>query len=165
MTSAMSTFTPRNQLKSYIAHLTLQALSVNYVNKVREFLASYIKCSNEVTPESAREFLGRYSSHKPNTRARYTTYIKGFLHYLGIPFELKVKVPKQLPPFIRWEDIQRLKETIAAANTHKMRTVRNFVLIDTACKTGLRRSELADLLARHIDFNGCRLQVVMGILT
>ena len=43
-------------------------------------------------------FLARYADREPNTKPRYTTYWRGFLAYLGIPFTPKVKVRKRYRP-------------------------------------------------------------------
>ncbi len=53
MTSAMSALTPSKKLKSYLNHLTIQGLSVNYVNKVDELLASYIEVAIEISTGTA----------------------------------------------------------------------------------------------------------------
>ena len=85
MTSAMSTRIAMKQLKSYQNRLTLRGLSVNYVNKLSELLARYVEFTDLASSDTAEEFLLRYVDRKPNTRARYATYIRGFLEYLGIP--------------------------------------------------------------------------------
>ena len=112
--------------------------------------------------ETARSFLSRYFDRKPNTRARYTTYLRGYFAHLGIILDLRVKVPRSLPPLVPAEDIQRLIGSIARKQTHKKARLRDRVLVETAAKTGLRRSELANLRVRDIDFTDSRLKVVAG---
>jgi integrase/recombinase XerD len=140
----------------------LRGLSVNYVNKTSELLIRYVDSAPEISPESAKQFLARYADRKPNTKARYTTYLRGFLVYLGIPFTLKVKVPKALPAFVPDADVATLTEYLQNKRTHKETLFRDLVLVETACKTGLRRSELANLTVRNIDFAASRLKVVSG---
>ncbi|MFC1944119.1 tyrosine-type recombinase/integrase, partial [Chloroflexota bacterium] len=158
----MSTQTAVTKLDTYLSELTLQGLSVNYLSKIREFLLTYLSRFKTVSPETAKQLLASYADRKPNTRARYATYLRGFLNYVGMPFNLKVKVPKQLPPFVSLNDIEKLVETIKAKETHKVCLFRDLVLIETACKTGLRRSELANLRVRDINFDNRRLKVVSG---
>ena len=163
MTSAMSTGNdPSGQLAAYLDWLTVQGLSRYYVNRVREFLARYVASAPVVTPQTALAFLARFNERKPNTRARYATYLRGFLAYLELPFNIRVKVPKQLPPFVLAEDIDRLRACISAKRTHKASEFRDLVLLDTPAKTGLRRSELAHLKVGDIDFSASRLKVVGG---
>ena len=162
MTSAMSRNIAMKQLNSYQNRLTLRGLSVNYVNKLSELLARYVEFTDLASSDTAEEFLLRYVDRKPNTRARYATYIRGFLEYLGIPFDLKVKVPRLLPPFVSEDDIAKLREAVGNKRTHKSTQFRDLVLLETACKTGLRRSELANLRLRDIDLDNRRLMVVNG---
>ena len=56
------------------------------------------------------------------------------LPYAGIPFNLKVKVPRQLPPFIAAQDIETLRERLGDKRTHKATSFRDLVLLETACK-------------------------------
>jgi len=97
VTSAMSTQTGAQQLDSYLSHMGLRGLSEHYVNRVSEFLTRYIRHAPQVNPDSATSFLRTFLNRKPNTRARYATYLKGFLRHLGMTLDLKVKVPRQLP--------------------------------------------------------------------
>ena len=89
MTSAMSTQAGAQQLDSYLSHMGLRGLSKHYVNRVSEFLTRYIRYASQVSPESATSFLKTFLNRKPNTRARYATYLKGFLSYLGMTLDLK----------------------------------------------------------------------------
>jgi integrase len=162
LTSAMSTGTARLNLLNYLNELRTRGLSNTYINKVEELISTYLENTNEVSSESAKGFIGRYNHRKPNTRARYATYLRGFLNYLGIPFTLKVKVPKQLPPFVSSQDIEKLMDYIRNRKTHRYCCFRDLVLIETACKTGLRRTELANLRIKDIDFVNKRLKVIGG---
>ena len=90
--------------------------------------------ANTISAETAEAFFGRYVNRKPNTKARYATYLRGFFAYAGIPFNLKVKVPRQLPPFIAAQDIETLRERLGDKRTHKATSFRDLVLLETACK-------------------------------
>ena len=162
MMSSMSTMRGGQALREYLDDLTLRGLSVNYVNKVREFLEGYVDWASNVSIESAKLYLLRYSSRKPNTRARYTTNLRGFLNYLGIPFDIRVKVPRLLPTMVSDSDIAQMRACIESKRTHKATSYRDLVLLDTATLTGLRRSELANLRVRDINFAAPRLMVVGG---
>ncbi len=151
-----------SKLESYLTELGIRGLSVNYIGDVRELLSRYVSTVGEVSPETAIEFLSRYSDRSQNTKARYCTIIRGFLNFQGIPFDLRVKVPRQLPPFISQEEIDKLLDAIRAKRSHKGCLIRDLTLVETACKTGLRRTELANLRVRDIDFINNRLKVVKG---
>jgi len=47
-----------------------------------------------------------------NSRIRYAGYLKGFLNFLGIDFNISMKRPKLLPNIITEEHIEALKQTI-----------------------------------------------------
>jgi integrase/recombinase XerD len=88
--------------------------------------------------------------------------LKGFLEYVGLSFDISINRPKLLPEFVNTEDISKLRDTLKNHKTHKSSVFRDLVLVDTAIKTGLRRSELANLLVCHVDIGASRLIVVAG---
>ena len=57
----------------------------------------------------------------PRTRARYSTYLNGFVGYYGIQFYIRVKIPRSLPPYILKAEIRKLYQTIRDKETHKDR--------------------------------------------
>jgi len=142
--------------------MAMRGLSTNYISASRTFLSGYTKAVTVVNTQTALEYFSQFTDRKPNTRARYAGYLKGFLEYIGHRFDLIVKRPKLLPEMVHGADIEKLKETIRSHRTHKASIFRDLVLVDTAIKTGLRRSELANLRVKHIDFENRRLTVVGG---
>ena len=114
------------------------------------------------SPQSALAYLSEYAHLSQNSKARYAGYLKGFIKYLGYDFDLAVKRPHLLPQRVTDEEIRRLKEAIVNHKTHKSSVFRDLVLVETAIKTGMRRSELANLLVSHINFESNRLVVVAG---
>ena len=81
---------------------------------------------------------------------------------MGLNFDIPINRPKLLPEFVNTEDISKLRDTLRNHKIHKSSVFRDLVLVDTAIKTGLRRSELANLLVCHVDLNASRLIVVAG---
>ena len=126
------------------------------------FLKGFVNTYPDVSPESALRYLSRYTHLSQNSKARYAGYLKGFLKYLGHEFNLSVNRPHMLPQRVTDEDIQKLKEAVRNHQTHKSSVFRDLLLVDTAIKTGMRRSELANLLVGHISFDANRLVVVAG---
>lgn len=107
------------------------------------------------SPELAKGFLAQYVDRKPRTLYRYAQMVKAFMKWYGQPVEdLKVKIPRTLPPYTEDSDVEKLFRTIESKQTHKGCIVRDGLLVALALKTGMRRSELADLEAQdvHPDF-------------
>ena len=77
-------------------------------------------------------------------------------------FDISIKRPHLLPEHVYEKDIEKLKQTIANHMTHKDSIFRDLMIIETAIKTGMRRSELANLLVKHINFGSSSLTVVAG---
>ena len=115
-----------------------------------------------ITPDTAIEYLSRYSHITQNSRARYASYPKCFLRYLGHELDVKIKRPFLLPRRVYDNDINKLKETIKNHRTHKSSTRRDLLLVETAMNKGLRRAELANLAVGHINFEARRLLVLGG---
>lgn len=65
-----------------------------------------------------------------------------------------MKVPKSLPPYTTDSQVERLFSAIENKRSHKGCIVRDTLMAEVALKTGMRRSELANLEAKdiHPDF-------------
>jgi integrase len=68
--------------------------------------------------------------------------------------DFKVKVPKSMPPYTENSDVEKLFSAIQNKKTHKGCVTRDSLLVELALKTGMRRSELANLEPKdiHSDF-------------
>ena len=159
MTSAMYT---SKHLDLYLDSLNLKGLSQNYIFKIRQYLLPFVNTCEHLSPESAETHLSNSAHLKANTRARYATYLKGFLNYLGIPFDMKVKVPKTLPPYVEGSEIALIVDWIKSKKSHKQSIERDLILLETAKKTGMRRSELANLKVGDVNLDKSRIYVRGG---
>jgi integrase/recombinase XerD len=115
---------------------------------------SYLNGS-QPSPELAKGFLSQFSGNKRGTLARYAATIKSFMKWCGEPMDsFKVKVPKTLPPYTEDSDIEKLFTAVENKKNHKGSIVRDSLLLTIALKTGMRRSELANLEPKdiHADF-------------
>ena len=110
----------------------------------------------------AEAFLSKSAHLKPNSRARYATYLKGFLNYIDIPFEVKVKVPRTLPDYIEGSEIDQIVDWIKSKQSHKKSIGRDLTLLETAKRTGMRRSELGNLKVKDVALDKNRLYVRGG---
>jgi integrase/recombinase XerD len=110
---------------------------------------------NPPSPDLAKVFLSQFANRKPRTLYRYTQMIRGFVKWYGEPMDdFKVKVPKNMPPYTENSDIEKLFSAIQNKKTHKGCITRDSLLVELALKTGMRRSELANLEPKniHSDF-------------
>ena len=110
-------------LDEYLVSLRNRGLSDNYISKLSEYLGKFCdwvaNTLQTLSTKCAEKFLSKSVHLKPNSRARYATYLKGFLDYLNIPFDVKVKVPKTLPDYIESSDIDQIVEWIKSKQSHK----------------------------------------------
>jgi len=147
----------------YDAELILKGRSAKNLEMERQILTKFHSYLNDSkpSPELAKGFLSQYSNKKPRTRARYATIIKSFMKWRGQPMDdFKVKVPKTLPSYTEDSDIQKLFDAIEHKQTHKGCIVRDSLLVELGLKTGMRRSELANLEPK--DIHGDFLVVIGG---
>ena len=137
-------------------------MSQSYIEKVSQYLSGFVTTCHQLSQESALNYLAQSSHLKPNSRSRYATYLKGFLNYLDIPFDVKVKVPKTLPDYIEGSDIDQIVEWIKSKQSHKKSIDRDLTLLETARKTGMRRSELGNLKVQDVNLDKNRIYVRGG---
>jgi len=137
----------------YDSDLVLRLHSPKNLSDTRKFLARFKQCLGNYppSPELAKSFLAQYADRKPRTLYRYVQMLRMFMKWYGEPMDdLKVKVPKSLPPYTGDAQIEKLLHAIENKKTHKRNIVRDILLVELALKTGMRRGELANLEARHI---------------
>lgn len=96
-------------------------------------------------PALGKQFLSQFANRKTATLARYVAVLKPFFKWYGEELDMKVKLPRQLPPYIEEADINALIKAIETKATHKRLAHRDCLLIHLAVNTGLRRTELANL--------------------
>ena len=153
-------------LNEYLKRMQNQGMSEEHISKSAAYLGRYCDwlATNSATTnaESAEKYLSKSNHTKPNTRAKYATYLKAFLKYLDIPFDLTVKVPKPLPEYVEGSEIEKIVEWIKNRKTYRDTIDADLTLIETAMKTGMRRSEMGNLKVEDINLDKCRLYVRGG---
>ena len=80
------------------------------------------------TAEQAKAFLGQFASRKPATLARYVSVIREFMTWRGENLDVKVKIPKILPDYVKAGDIDKLVEAMRNKRSHKRSTSRDILL-------------------------------------
>ncbi|MFC2044824.1 tyrosine-type recombinase/integrase [Chloroflexota bacterium] len=140
--------------KLYDNDLVLRLHNVKNLSDTRKILARYNQYLNNFppSPELAKGFLAQYADRKPRTLYRYAQMIRVFMKWYGEPMEdFRIKVPKTLPPYTKDSEVERLLSAIGNKRSHKGCIVRDTLIVELAVKTGLRRSELANLEAKDIQ--------------
>ena len=126
---------------------------LNLLTRFKDFLGSY-----PPSPELAKGFLAQYTGLKPHTWYNYVGEMKRFMQWYGESLTLKAKLPKSLPTYHEDQDVEALLAVIKTKQTHKKMMPRDTLLVELDWRTGLRRTELANLEARdiHSDFLAVR---------
>jgi integrase/recombinase XerD len=136
------------KLKKELAPLT--------IDKYRQQLAFFCRWLGEREPSTQLGALFiaelRQEGYSKASIRSYYAAIRPFLHWLKIPFDLKLKRVKHLPTYHTKEEFDRLIEGIAQrhdtwANRNKERDI---LIVTTFAYTGLRRSELLSLTCQDI---------------
>ncbi|OGN96368.1 MAG: hypothetical protein A2Y89_00080 [Chloroflexi bacterium RBG_13_51_18] len=72
------------------------------------------------SPELAKNFLAQYSNRKAPTLYRYAQMIKNFMKWYGEPIDdVKIKVPKTLPPYTEDSNVEKVLAVIPKKRSHK----------------------------------------------
>jgi site-specific recombinase XerD len=123
------------------------------LDKFKDYLHDY-----PPSPELAKGFLARYVNTKPHTFYNYVGIVKSFMAWYGEELDLKVKIPRQLPPYTKMSDVDKVLAVIKSKHTHKRTIAQDTLLVELDLNSGLRRAELCNLEARdvHPDFVAVR---------
>jgi integrase len=148
----------------YDAQLILRYQTKDTLGEARRLMRHFREFLGEFspTPELATSFLAESGQLKNTTLHRYHAVIQGFMVWYGERLDFKIKVPEVLPDYVEDVDLEKLKAAMASKKTHKKVIGRNLLLIELACKTGLRRSELAALKVSDMNLERQFLVVKLG---
>jgi len=119
------------------------------LTRFKEYLSGY-----PPSVELGKGFLAQYADKAPRTLYRYVQMLRVFFKWYGEELDIKVRVPKTMPPYTEDSDIDKLFSAIENKKTHKGCIVRDSLLAALALKSGMRRGELAELAPKdiHPDF-------------
>ena len=153
----MRHMTNEELFRLYDNDLVLRLHNVKNLSDTRKILTKFSRYLNNFppSPELAKGFLAQYVERKPRTLYRYAQMLRVFMKWYGEPMsDFRIKIPKTLPPYTKDSEVERLLSAIGNKRSHKGCIVRDTLIVELAVKTGLRRSELANLEAKdiHPDF-------------
>ncbi|MBA7710234.1 Tyrosine recombinase XerC [subsurface metagenome] len=145
---------PNTELaRLYDSELVLKLHNAKNLRDTRNTLSRFMSYLGAYppSPELAKSYLAQYIGRKVRTLYRYTQMIRGFMKWYGEPIDdVKIKVPKTLPPYTEDSDIEKLLAAIPNKRSHKHCIERDQLMVLLAWRSGLRRAELANLLVREI---------------
>jgi len=145
---------PNEELvRIYDSELVLKLHNQKNLRDTRNILSRFINYLGAYppSPELAKGFLAQYADRKPRTLYRYTQMVRSFMKWYGEPIDdVKIKVPKTLPPYTEDSDIEKILALVSDKRGYKDRVERDRLLVILAWRTGLRRVELANLRPRDV---------------
>jgi integrase len=116
---------------------------------VRKFVIEFL-AGRKPSSALAKDFLSRYADRKSRTLYRYASMIRPFMKWYGEPIDdVRIKVPKSLPPFTEDSELDKLLDAMKSKKSLKKSIMRDVLLVEMDVKTGLRRSEIANLESRE----------------
>jgi integrase/recombinase XerD len=145
---------PNNELvRLYDSEIVLRLHNSKNLRDTRNMLARFMDYLGAYppSPELAKSFLAPYVDKKAATLYRYAQMIKAFMKWYGEPIDdVKIKVPKTLPPYTEDSNIEKLLVIIPQKRSHKSCIERDQLMVLLDWKSGLRRAELANLRVRDV---------------
>jgi integrase/recombinase XerD len=145
---------PNSELiRLYDSQLVLRLHNAKNLRDTRHILARFLSYLGAYppSPELAKSFLAQYVEKQPATLYRYAQMIKAFMKWYGEPIDdVKIKMPKTLPPYTEDSDIEKILAVIPKKRSHKGCIERDQLMVLLDWKSGLRRAELANLLVRDV---------------
>jgi integrase len=145
---------PNSELiRLYDSELVLRLHNPKNLRDTRNILSRFMDSLGAYppSPELAKNFLAQYSNRKAPTLYRYAQMIRSFMKWYGeLIDDVKIKVPKTLPPYTEDSDVEKVLAVIPKKRSHKSCIERDQLMVLLAWRSGLRRAELANLLVRDV---------------
>lgn len=152
----------------YHKHLFLCDLDLRTKARYWEVVNSYRKWLANRRPDAtnAQEFLAylRSKGYRPRSVLLYYHALRLFLGFRGIQFKVKLRKPRELPPYHSQEEIEKLitQAEVGLYHQKQWHKERNKAMILTFCYTGMREQELLNLKVSDINFERRLLFIRQG---
>ncbi len=153
---------------AYRKHLDICDLDPKTKARYLEIVNSFRKWLGKRRPDAttAQEYLAylRSQGYRPRSILLYYHALRLFLGFRGIQLNLKLRKPRELPPYHSHEEIEALiaQAEIGLYHQKPWHKERNKAMILTFCYTGVRKQELLNLRVSDIDFERRLLLVRQG---
>jgi integrase/recombinase XerD len=153
---------------AYRKHLDLCDLAPKTKARYWEVVNNYHKWLVHRRPDAttAQEYLAYLCSkgYRPRSILLYYHALRLFLSFRGIQLNLKLRKPRELPPYHSRAEIEKLiaQAEIGLYHQKLWQKQRNKAIILTFVSTGVRRSELRNLDASDINFEQRLIFVKQG---
>jgi integrase/recombinase XerD len=153
---------------AYRKHLDLCDLAPKTKARYWEVVNSFRKWLGKRRPDAgtAQEFLAhlRSKGYRPRSVLLYYHALRLFLSFRGIQLNLKLRKPRELPPYHSQEEIEALIDQAGIGLYHQKQwhKERNKAMILAFCYTGIRKQELLNLRVSDINFERRLLFVKQG---
>ena len=153
---------------AYRKHLFICDLDPKTKARYWEVVNSFRRWLNSRRPDAttAQEFLAylREKGYRPRSVLLYYHALRLFLGFRGIQFKIKLRKPRELPPYHSQTEIEALiaQAEIGLYHQKPWHKERNKAMILTFCYTGVRKQELLNLKVSDIDFERRLLFVRQG---
>ncbi len=137
----------------------------SYKNDLHNFLKVINKPINKINQQDIINFLNQDNHYKKSTTSHYITTINNFFHFLikeqlitTNPFQniKHPKIDKKLPKYLSIEEVEQLLDI----NLIKPMDYRNKAMLELIYATGMRVSELINLVLADIDLNNAIVKVM-----
>ena len=115
-------------LHRYDSELVLRLRAPRNLSDTRKLLGKFKTYLGEYPPSAqlAKSFLAQYADRKERTLYRYAQMLRMFMRWYGEPIDdVKIKIPKSLPPYTEQAEVDKLLEAIASKKTHKRTIARS----------------------------------------
>lgn len=113
--------------------------------------------AEQPSAETAKKFIAwlRDNGYRARSVILYYHALKVFHDFIGQPFRLKLRKERTLPPYYDCGDVESLisQARKGLRGQKEWQKKRNEALILTLAYTGMRKSELLNLLVGDVDFN------------
>lgn len=143
---------------AYRKHLDLCDLDEKSKLRYWQVVNSFRKWLGKRRPDvsTAQEFLAylREKGYRPRSVLLYYHALRLFLSFRGIQLNLKLRKPRELPPYHSQEEIEKLIEQAEIGLYHQKQwhKDRNKAMILTFAYSGIRKQSLLNLRVSDINF-------------
>jgi len=146
----------REELERFINRLKLEGKSEDTIRNYRNTIKRFLEFTEKIDEKSIEAFLLSLKNEGLSDRAiaRHAHAIKAFLRVVKPELATKVPIPKfrqRIPPYLKQEELRELFKSA--------RSMKEKLIIYLAYDCALRRSELAKIRIKDINFDEWTIKI------